>query len=57
MSRKEMKSHKEIADELGISVYTVQQHISASLKTIRIYLAKYAGTYTDLLLLLFCFNI
>lgn len=52
MSRKAMKSHKEIADELGISVYTVQQHISASLKVIRIYLAKYAGTYTDLLLLL-----
>ena len=57
MSRKEMKSHKEIADELGISVYTIQQHISASLKIIRIYLAKYAGTYTDLLLLLFCLNI
>lgn len=57
MSRKEMKSHKEIADELGISVYTVQQHISASLKIIRIYLAKYAGTYTDLLLLLFCLNV
>lgn len=57
MSRKEMKSHKEIADELGISIYTVQQHISASLKVIRTYLAKYAGTYTDLLLLLFCLNI
>lgn len=57
MSRKEMKSHQEIADELNISVYTVQQHISASLKVIRAYLVKYAGTYTNLLLLLFCLNI
>ncbi|MCS2894155.1 RNA polymerase sigma-70 factor [Parabacteroides faecis] len=56
LSRKEMKSHKEIAEELNISVYTVQQHISASLKVIRSYLVKYAGTYADLLLLLFCLN-
>jgi RNA polymerase sigma-70 factor (ECF subfamily) len=40
MSRKEMKTHKEIAAELNISVYTVQQHISASLGIIRSYLAK-----------------
>ncbi|MDR3141112.1 MAG: RNA polymerase sigma-70 factor [Tannerellaceae bacterium] len=40
MSRKEMKTHKEIAAELNISVYTVQQHISASLRIIRSYLAK-----------------
>lgn len=53
LSRKEMKSHKEIAEMLDISVYTVQQHISASLKTIRAYLVKYSGTYADLLLLLF----
>lgn len=45
MSRKEMKSHKEIADQLGISVYTVQQHISAALKVIRAFLVKYAETY------------
>lgn len=56
LSRKEMKSHKEIAEMLDISVYTVQQHISASLKTIRAYLVKYSGTYADLLLLLFCLN-
>lgn len=41
LSRKEMKSHKEIADQLDISVYTVQQHISAALKVIRSFLAKY----------------
>lgn len=57
MSRGDLKSHKEIADELGISIYTVQQHISTSLKIIRIYFAKYAGTCADLLLLLFCLNI
>ena len=56
MSRKEMKSHKEIAEELNISVSTVQQHISASLKVIRSYLVKYSGTYADLLVLLFCLN-
>ncbi|MEY8611485.1 RNA polymerase sigma-70 factor [Parabacteroides segnis] len=56
MSRKEMKSHKEIAEELNISIYTVQQHISASLKVIRSYLVKYSGTYADLLVLLFCLN-
>jgi RNA polymerase sigma-70 factor (ECF subfamily) len=57
MSRKEMKTHKEIADELYISVYTVQQHISTSLKTIRSYLSKYAEIYVDTGLLLLCFNL
>jgi RNA polymerase sigma-70 factor (ECF subfamily) len=56
MSRKEMKTHKEIADELHISVYTVQQHISASLKVIRTCLVKYAGDSADILLLLLCLN-
>ena len=50
MSRKDMKSHTEIADSLGISVYTVQQHISTALKVIRAFLAKYAETYMTLLL-------
>lgn len=57
MSRKDMKSHKEIADELGISVYTVQQHISESLKVIRTYLLKYSETYTDIIVLLLCLGI
>ncbi|MDR2955080.1 MAG: RNA polymerase sigma-70 factor [Prevotella sp.] len=56
LSRGEMKTHKEIADELNISVYTVQQHISTALKTIRTYLAKYTGTYADIILLLICLN-
>lgn len=45
MSRYDMKSHKEIAEALGISVYTVQQHISASLKIIRSYLQKNNSDY------------
>ncbi|MDD2437649.1 MAG: RNA polymerase sigma-70 factor [Massilibacteroides sp.] len=57
LSRTEQKSHKEIAEELNISVYTVQQHISTSLKTIREYLKKHAGVLTDLILLLFCLNL
>ena len=52
MSRTEMKSHKEIAQELNISVYTVQQHISVSLKIIKDFLFKYGGACSSLLLLL-----
>lgn len=58
MSRDAEMSHKEIADTLGISVNTVQEHISTSLKTIREYLRKYSsGAYVDILLLLICFNL
>ena len=53
MSREAQLSHKEIADKLGISINTVQEHISTSLKLIRTYLIKYSGSeYVDLLLLL-----
>jgi RNA polymerase sigma-70 factor (ECF subfamily) len=56
MSRKEMKIHKEIADELHISVYTVQQHIFVSLEIIRSYLSKHTETYIDVVLLLLYLN-
>ena len=57
MSREAQLSHKEVADKLGISVNTVQEHISTSLKLIRTYLIKYSGSeYVDLLLLLICLN-
>ena len=57
MSREAQLSHKEIADKLGISVNTVQEHISISLKLIRTYHIKYSGSeYVDLLLLLICLN-
>ena len=55
MSREAQLSHKEIAGELGISVNTVQEHITSSLKIIRTYLIKYSGSeYTDIILLLTC---
>ena len=41
MSREAQLSHKEIADKLGISVNTVQEHISTSLKLIRTYPVSY----------------
>ena len=57
MSREAQLSHKEIADKLGISINTVQEHISTSLKLIRTYLIKYSGSeFVDLLLLLICLN-
>lgn len=49
LSRTEHLSHKEIANRLGISVYTVQEHISASLRFIK----SYFNQYTDLTLSMF----
>lgn len=57
MSREAQMSHEEIADALDISVHTVQEHISVSLRTIRTFLSKYADTYTDMLLILICLNL
>ena len=56
MSREKEMSHKEIADTLGISVNTVQEHISSSLRILRAYLKKYSVTGADLILLLICLN-
>lgn len=56
MSREMQLSHREIADALGISVYTVQEHISTSLRILRTYLEKHSVTGADLLLLLICLN-
>lgn len=56
MSREKEMSHKEIADALGISVNTVQEHISSSLRILRAYLKKYSVTGADLILLLICLN-
>lgn len=56
MSREMQLSHREIADALGISVYTVQEHISTSLRILRTYLEKHSVTGVDLLLLLICLN-
>ena len=57
MSREKQMSHKEIAEALGISVNTVQEHISSSLRSLRTYLEKHSITGTDLILLLICLNL
>lgn len=53
MSRNQRMSHKEIAEQLGISPNTVQEHISLALKKLRTYLTKHAGPYVNIVILLF----
>lgn len=57
MSREEQMSHQEIADALGISINTVQEHISTSLHVLRVYLEKHKVLGADLILLLICLNL
>ncbi len=53
MSRLEGMMYKEIAAELGISVNTVQEHITESLKFIKTYFSRYADMTFCLLLTVF----
>ena len=53
MSRNQDMSHKEIAAELGISVNTVQDHLSEALKFIKVYFSKHADISISLLLAAF----
>lgn len=57
MSRERQMSHREIAETLGISINTVQEHISVSLRALRTYLEKKSVVGTDLILLLICLNL
>lgn len=57
MSREKQMSHKEIAEALSISVNTVQEHISVSLRVLRTYLEKNSVTGIDLVLLLICISL
>ena len=57
MSREQQMSHKDIADVLGISVNTVQESISTSLRTLRFYLKKNFMVGTDLILLFVCLGL
>ena len=57
MSREKQMSYKEIAEALEISVNTVQEHISSSLRSLRMYLEKHSVTDTDLILFLICLNL
>lgn len=49
MSREEGMSHKEIADSLNISIYTVHEHVSSALRIIRNILDKHYGCYSAIL--------
>ena len=57
MSRERQMSHREIAEVLGISVNTVRESISISLRTLRTYLEKNSIVGADLILLLVCLNL
>ena len=54
LSRYENKKYREIADELGLSVKTVENQIQKALKVLRKHLAEYLPTY--LLFILACFQ-
>lgn len=45
LSRNKGLSHKEIAEKLDLSVYTVQDHIKNALEKIRTYLVPFINTY------------
>lgn len=57
MSREQQMSHREIAETLGISVNTVQESISTSLRALRTYLEKNSVVGADIVLLLICMNL
>lgn len=57
MSREQQLSHREIAERLGISIYTVQESVSNSLKTLRAYLEKNKVMGVDIILLCICLNL
>lgn len=52
MSREKGMTHNEIANNLGISIHTVQEHISSALKIIRSTLKKHYGKFPEVLILL-----
>lgn len=57
MSRERQMSHREIAEALGISVNTVQESISISLRTLRTCLEKNSVIGAELVLFLICLNL
>lgn len=56
MSREQHLLHREIAETLGITVNTVQESISTSLRTLRTFLVKHSVLNVDIVLLLICLN-
>ena len=56
LSRNEQMAHKDIAEMLGISVFTVQEHISLALQSIKDYLKEYPDYLVGLLVIIICLN-
>lgn len=56
LSRHHMLTNKEIAEQLNISISTVQDHLSASLKIIRTYFKKEGLLHTSQIILAFITN-
>ena len=55
MSRDRNMSHKEIAETLGLSVYTVQEYMSDSLKSIKSYVSKHSDiVFPSMIIILTC---
>ncbi len=54
LSRSHFKSHQEIADELGISIKAVEQHIGKALKSLRVSLKDYLLPAIMVALKIFC---
>lgn len=52
LSRSKGLSHKEIAEQLDLSLYTVQDHIKNALEKIRTYLTPFIHTYPILLVII-----
>ena len=52
MSRSKNLSHNEIAEQLGLSVYTVQEYMSDSLKSIKDYLSKHSDIVFPMLFII-----
>lgn len=57
LSREKQLTHREIAQQLGISVNTVQESISTSLHSLRRYLENSETRHVDIFLLLACLNL
>lgn len=55
LSRMENLSHKDIARQLNLSVYTVQEYISGALHFIKGYIMKYTDLTFSMILLCFLF--
>lgn len=57
MSRNRNMSHKEIAEQLGLSAYTVSEYMSDSLKSIKRYVSRHSDIIFPILSIIFNLNL